>query len=297
MTYKSKISSVIAVSILCLALVMPCLAQRKITPVKSRPATGVVPTAERKKEDDKSHLAEMRDAQGNVVFVDTITGMEWVDSTANEKSKKMIYPRMESLTLGVNVWDPAMRLLGSDYGGFDVSAELSLYNRYKPVFEFGMGASDITPDGQNYTFHTPLSPYFKIGINYNFLFNSNPRYQLYAGIRYGFTPYKYEVKDVTLPPGYWKEQVGFDIPSQSATAGYFEFMAGVRVEMWKNISLGWSVKYHTILHESKSQYGQPMYIPGYGKRGGSFTGSFTISYTIPFYNREELEKEAHPAKH
>ena len=173
MTYKSKISSVIAVSILCLALVMPCLAQRKITPVKSRPATGVVPTAERKKEDDKSHLAEMRDAQGNVVFVDTITGMEWVDSTANEKSKKMIYPRMESLTLGVNVWDPAMRLLGSDYGGFDVSAELSLYNRYKPVIEFGIGASDITPDGQNYTFHTPLSPYFKIGINYNFLFNSN----------------------------------------------------------------------------------------------------------------------------
>lgn len=289
MTLNSKIGRVIAMSIMCLALVAPCLAQRKITPVKSRPATGTVPTSGQKADKEKANLAEMLDAQGNVIFVDTITGQEWVDTTAVETSKKMIYPLMESVTIGVNVWDPVMRLLGSDYGGFDMWAELSLHNRYKPIVEFGLGSSDITPDGQNYTFYTPLSPYFKIGLNYNFLFNSNPRYQLYAGIRYGFTPFKYQVDDVTMAPGYWDDPVSFNIPSQSATAGYFEFMAGVRVDIWKNISLGWSVKYHSILHESKSKYGEPMYIPGYGKRGASFAGSFSISYTLPFGGKETEE--------
>lgn len=274
---------------ICLAIVVPCLAQRKITPVKSQIATGGAPAIEQKEDkgNEKAHLAEMRDAEGNVVFVDTLTGKEWVDTTAVE-NKKMIFPLMESVTVGVNVWDPVMRLLGSDYGGFDVSAELSLYNRFKPVVEFGLGASDITPDGQNYTFHTPLSPYFKLGINYNFLFNSDPRYQLFAGIRYGFTPFKYQVKDVTTDSGYWDDSTSFSIPSQSSIAGYFEFLAGVRVDIWKNIALGWSVRYHSILHESKSEYGLPMYIPGYGKRSGAFTGSFSISYTIPFCDREVI---------
>lgn len=280
-----------AVALVCLALVVPCVAQRKITPVKSAPATGGAPVEKQdSKEKDKTHLAEMRDAQGNIVFVDTITGTEWVDSTAVEKNKKMIYPLLESLSVGVNVWDPVMRLLGQDYGGFDVWAELSLYNRIKPVIEFGLGSSDITPEGQNYTFYTPLSPYFKVGVNYNFLFNSNPRYQLYAGVRYGFTPFKYEVKDVTMSPGYWDDPTSFDIPSQSATAGYFEFLAGVRVDIWKNISLGWTVKYHTLLHESKAPYGEPMYIPGYGKRVGSFAGSFSVSYTLPFKSRKSMDE-------
>lgn len=290
MRLHKKILFPLVLLALCLASAATGQAQRKITPVKTRPATGApVPDNNQNTEDRKANLAEMLDAQGNVVLVDTVTGTEWVDTTATKTDKKMIYPLIESVTVGVNIWDPVMRVLGSDYGGADVWAELSLHNRYKPVVEFGMGSSDITPDGQNYTFHSPLAPYFKIGLNYNFLYNNNPRYQLYAGVRYAFTPFKYQVKNVTMSPGYWDDPTSFDIPEQSTTAGYFEFLAGVRVDIWKNISLGWSVKYHTILHEGAAHYGKPMYIPGYGKRGGSFTGSFSISYTLPLNKKDTAE--------
>ena len=254
--------------------------QRKITPVQPKSVTSAT---QKPKEDAEipSGLAEMKDAQGNIVLVDTITGKEWIDTTNVNKGKGMIYPLFESVTMGVNIWDPVMRLLGQHYGGADIWAELSLHNRYKPVLELGFGSCNDTPDGMNYTFKTKLAPYFRIGMNYNMFYNNNPRYQLIVGVRYGFTPFSYEVTDISVPPGYWGEPSTVSIPSRSTTAGFFELVAGVRVMIAKQISLGWTAKYHTILHEGTHRYGEPMYIPGFGKRGTTFTGSFSISYTLP----------------
>lgn len=267
-------------------------AQRKITPVKpSAGATLETQPQRERKIDPKANLAEMKDAEGNIIFIDTITGKEWVDTTARRGSTKMIYPLMESVTVGLNLWDPAMRLFGQKYGGADVWAELSLHNRYKPVVEFGMSSCDMTPDGQNYTFKSPLAPYFKIGANYNIFYNNNPAYQFLVGVRYGFTPFKYEVSRFTVDDAYWGEQQQLSIPSQSAVAGYFEFLAGVRVMIGKGISLGWNVKYHTLLHESKSGFGESMYIPGYGKRQGSISGSFSISYTLQLPRKEKPKED------
>ena len=47
--------------------------------------------------------------------------------------------------------------------------------------------------------------------------------------------------------------------------------------------------YHSILHESKSAYGNPMYIPGYGKRNGAISGNFSIMYTIPINKKTATE--------
>ena len=278
-----RISIMAATAILAaLCCALPSAAQRKITPVKPAPAATTNPQQQRpvREVDPKANLAEARDAQGNIIFIDTVSGTEWVDTTIR-KSAKMIYPLLESVTVGVNLWDPAMRLLGQDYGGADIWAELSLHNRYKPVVEFGLSSANITPDGKNYTFHSPLAPYFRIGANYNIFYNNNPAYQFLTGVRYGLTFYKYDISEFTLDDPYWGISQQFSIPSQSATTGFFEFVAGVRVMLGKQISLGWMAKYHAILHESKAPYGKPMYIPGYGKRGGAFSASFSISYTLP----------------
>ena len=127
----------------------------------------------------------------------------------------------------------------------------------------------------------PVSPYFKIGLNYNIFYNNSPDYQFNVGVRYGFTPFKWSVTAGTISDGYWQENTAASIPSQSATAGYFEFTAGVKVKIWRWLSMGWTARYHALLHEGKSAFGEPMYIPGYGKRSSHFTGSFSIIYTLP----------------
>ena len=126
-----------------------------------------------------------------------------------------------------------------------------------------------------------MSVYFKIGIDYNFLYNSNPDYKWFVGARYGFAPFKWGLPSATPAPGYWGDLPGFTLPDQSATAGWMEFSVGLRVKLWKNISAGWRLIFHSLIHESKNEHGKPWYIPGYGTRGQSITGSFSLSYTLP----------------
>lgn len=218
---------------------------------------------------------------GFTVYIDTITGDEWVDSTVMPSVPPMKYPLLDGLTLGVNVWDPAMRLFGQKYGLIGFSADISLHNRYFPVVEVGLGQAKNTPAGKNFTFRSPLSVWFKLGMDYNFLYNSNPDYQWFAGVRYGFAPFSWSVDDISLNSGYWDQTSRFSIPSQNYTAGWGELLIGLRVRLFGNISAGWAFRFHTILHESKNPHGKPWYIPGYGSRKGAITGSFTISYTLP----------------
>lgn len=265
--------------LMCVLGIASAGAQRRINPVTPPPSTAGTRKDAKPAEFDKSRLAEMKDAQGNTVLVDTVSGEEYVDTTAMPKVVGNIYPLLHAVTVGVDVWDPVMKILGQQYGGIGFWGELSLHNRFKPVVEFGLSSADISPDGFNYTFKSPMAPYFKIGAGYNVFYNSNPDYQLVFGIRYGFTPYKWHISGQTNA-GYWPSQP-IDIPDQKATAGYFELTAGIKVKIYRGISLGWHIKYHSLIHESKSAYGKPMYIPGYGKRGTPISGGFSIMYTLP----------------
>lgn len=259
-------------------------AQRRITPVN--PAQS---TAKSRPKDDKvdmSRYIEARDDKGNVLLIDSVTGKEFVDSAALKEKDIIKYPLFHEVTVGLNVWDPVMRIMGQKYGVAEAWAELSLHNRYKPIIEVGLGTANATPDDGNYTYKSPLVPYFRIGMNYNFLFKKKPDYQFYAGLRYGFSTFSYELNNVTMAPGYWNEPTVFDIPSQNATVGYLELTCGLKVRIYKNFYMGWALRYHSILHETKNEYGEPWYIPGYGSRESSISGAFSLMYTIPLHKKK-----------
>lgn len=230
-----------------------------------------------------SHV--LRD-DGTILFIDTITGEEWIDSTTLIKLPRMKYPLIMDATVGVDIWNPAMRAFGQKHGLIGFWADVNLHNRYFPTFEFGLGQAKNTPAGMNFSYSSPMSVYFKIGADYNFLYNSNPAYKWFVGVRYGFSPFKWSLPEVNPAPGYWGDTPAFSLPDQNVTAGWFEFQLGLRVKLWKNLSAGWKLIYHTILHETKNVHGDPWYIPGYGTRGGAITGSFSLSYTLPLRGRE-----------
>lgn len=177
------------------AVIMPLSAQRRVTPVTPRePGSTPQITTNLKQQVDSSRLVTTIDAHGNTVMVDTVTGLEFVDSTLLKAPPKMEYPLLHEVIAGVNVWDPIMRALGQKYGLGDVWAELSMHNRYFPFFAVGLGTINETPVDKNFTFKSPVAPYFKIGGSYNFFYNSNPDYRLQMGLRYGFTTYKWSAR-------------------------------------------------------------------------------------------------------
>jgi hypothetical protein len=215
-----------------------------------------------------------------VVLVDTVTGREYHDSLAVEKPR-YVYPRLYGVTVGANFWDIASRLLGADYGLGSVWAELSFHNRFNPYVEVGFGSADHMARDDAFQYKSSVAPFFKLGINYNFLFNSDPRYSVYVGVRGGFSSFSYEIVNGSTSNSYWDETVSVNVPSQSTSAIYGEYLAGVRVNICSNLYLGWEVKFHSVFKEKQADYGRPWYIPGYGTRGSTFAATFSVSYRLP----------------
>lgn len=265
-------------------IVIPAVhGQRRVSPVNT-PATTTQAINQNKAAGDTLDLSKLlryRDDKGNVVLVDTISGTEIIDSTALPVVPPMIYPLVFETSVGVNLWDPLMRAFGQSYGLAGISVDFNMHNRYIPTFEFGLGAADNTPANNNYTYHSPAAPFFKIGMDYNFLYNSNPDYRIFVGVRYGLSPFKWTLRNVTSYVDYWGEPSDIPFPDISATAGYFEFLLGLRVKLVNNISMGWTVRYHSLLHESPRTHGRAWYIPGYGSSTSPLTATLSVFYTLP----------------
>lgn len=243
--------------------------QRRITPVT--PSTNTV-KAPPKGIDDK--VVE------RYLAGDTLSAL----AEARADSLKHVYPRyplLTDVTFGINFLDPVLVLFGQKYGGVDLSATLNLWNRLQPVVEIGAGMAKDTPDDMNYTYRGKLSPYARLGVNYNLRFKSEPRYMVVAGARLGASAFTYDVTGVTVSDGYWNESEKFDLKGMKSHALWAEVLLGLRVQLWHRLSMGWQVKWHKMLSYKHNGYSAPWYVPGYGNRERSLTASFSLYYTLP----------------
>lgn len=200
--------------------------------------------------------------------------------TVKSASPKPVYPLIYSATLGFNFFDGIMKLAGQKHASFDLWASLSLHNWFEPVVEFGIGYADNMPEDGNFHYKGKPSFYGKIGLNYNFLYKSNPDYQVYLGLRGGYSSFRYEITDITINSAYWDQSNNFSILDQKAHALYGEVVGGIKVNLWKGIAMGWSIRYRMKFKSTNGSNSTPWFIPGYGTNS-PLSASFSISYTLP----------------
>lgn len=252
--------------------------KRHITPVKPSTNKTLTPA---KGTDDK--IIE------RYVMGDTLTALEEI----RKDSLKRIYPHYPNLTdvsFGINILDPLLMAFGQKYANLDFSATLNMWNRLQPVFEFGVGWANNSPDDMNFTYKGKISPFVRIGANYNFLFKNDPKYQFYAGLRLGFSYFRYDITNINYHNGYWGEDVPLSIKGESSHVLWGSLVAGMRVHIWQNISAGWQAKYQSVFNYKKNTHSDPWFVPGFGKRDRKFAFGFSIYYTLP------LMRDKWPAK-
>ncbi|MCM1370261.1 MAG: DUF6048 family protein [Candidatus Amulumruptor caecigallinarius] len=185
-----------------------------------------------------------------------------------------VFPLINGYNIGVNFADAILMAFGSGYGSFDVWANMSLHNWIFPTVELGVGFANDTPDKKNFTYKMKPSFYAKIGANYNFLYKSNPDYQVYLGLRAGYSSFTYDITDVTISDGYWGETQQISMEGLKGSCIFGEVLAGLQVKIVKNFSLGWSVRWHFKMHTSSDTPSKPWFVPGYG---GSSPFGFSLS--------------------
>lgn len=200
-----------------------------------------------------------------------------------------VYPLLNGVSVGFNFFDAILMAAGQKYGGFDIWADLSLHNWFFPVIEAGAGFASSTPQDGNFTYTGKPSFYAKIGLNYNFLYKSNPDYQVFLGLRGGFSHFRYDITDITINSPYWDQSNRFSLMDQKATALYGEVLGGIKVKIYKNFSMGWTFRYHFKFHTSGGSNSSPWYIPGYGA-SSPIAATFSLIYTIPFHRSVPVEE-------
>ena len=212
----------------------------------------------------------------------------------NKESEEFV-PLYNGIFLGVDVYGLGARVLGSDFLSSEISVGVNLKNRFIPTFEAGIGTTDTSSEtGTNYK---STSPFFKLGVDYNTMSKKKDKSSfLYVGVRYAFSPIKYDVYSLPLKdpiyggeisnPSFedyiWGGTVPYNHPGQKATVQWFEFLVGVNVQIYRNFHMGWAARMKWRVSESVSEYGNPWMVPGFGKYKSSTLGiTYSLIYKIP----------------
>lgn len=258
----------------------PAFAQGKITPVDPDPTKPQQP------------YLHYYDKHGNPLD-EPVLFLADLDTVTKVKSGP-VYPLLQSVSVGFNFFDAIMKLAGQSYQSYDVWASLSLHNWFEPVVEVGLGFADNHPDEANFRYKGKPSFYAKLGINYNFLYKSNPDYQLFLGLRGGFSSFTYDITDIAIGSSYWDQTNRFSIEGQRASALYGEALLGIKVKLWKGISMGWSFRYHMKFKVKDGSESTPFFIPGYGANS-SVAATFSLIYTLPLSRKKPAPRDPVPA--
>ena len=165
------------------------------------------------------------------------------------------------------------------YYSTEVSAAINISNRFFPVIETGIGHTNMVSQLYDIGYST-RAPYYRIGMDYNMQYeNGKPNY-IYLGGRVGYTDFKYSVNAPALIDPVWGNEVPVQFTDVPCRAIWAEAVGGVRAEIFKNLYMGWSLRYKYPIHKGPITNGGPWYIPGFG---ASSKTAFGATYTVSYY--------------
>ncbi|WP_315546827.1 DUF6048 family protein [Prevotella koreensis] len=204
--------------------------------------------------------------------------------SADAQQQKLIekpdtLPFFRGIAVSADLVGAGMMTLG-DYGQYEGAVRVNLRNRYFPIVEIGYGKTDHTNEITNMRYKTS-APYGRIGIDFNLLKNKDDIYRLYAGVRYAYTSWKYDLEYPVLTDPVWGGTVEYGGKDIKCHYHWAEAVFGVDATIWGPIHLGWSVRYRQRISYDNGMLGNSWYVPGYGKDGNScFGGTFNVILEI-----------------
>lgn len=203
-------------------------------------------------------------------------------------------PFFNGIMIGYDLLGPAYKAYSDDYLTNEISVDFNLKNRIFPSIEIGYGNTDKWSDkGVQYK---TKAPFFRLGADYNFLYKKQKNNHLTLGLRYAFTTFDYDLANLPLKDNTWGDQidnpsiyddiwnnsVNLEKSTLSSSMHWLEFVVGVRTSIYKNLYMGWSLRWKYRLSAKKNEQGDPWYVPGYGIYKDSRIGlSYSIIYRIP----------------
>lgn len=191
---------------------------------------------------------------------------------------------LQGISISTDLFGYAYSIL-EDYISGEIAIEANLGNKYYPIVEIGYGSCDFTDETFGISYKSG-APYYRFGLNYNFSnkIGEVPRKSfIYALGRFCFTRAKYDLSTPPIQDPVWGNEVSLDLTDVNGYYSWAEFGVGVNVKLWKNLRMGWSIRYKARLNQVTGSNSKMWYVPGFGNsRHTTFGGTYSIIYEIPF---------------
>jgi hypothetical protein len=204
-----------------------------------------------------------------------------------QDKKTTISPTKALLLNGITVQTDLASLVSSSLSNgknysMEGALQADLKHKYYPIVELGFaGANKVTTDNANFKTNGLFG---RLGVDINLITqkkDSKPTNNLFlAGVRLGMTSFAYSISNMQITDNYWGGTEIINYPNQLSTKIWFEIVVGVRVEVIKNIYMGWSVRNKNLLSQDIAGKPAPWNIPGFGLNTGTNWG---LNYTLGYH--------------
>jgi hypothetical protein len=185
--------------------------------------------------------------------------------------------------LGTDLSYLGASFLNKNKNQYEFNADMD-FNRFIVTGDYGIGSWDITE--MDYTYKNTGS-YYRVGIDYNFVKPAPENNAIYVGFKYAGTNFNENFSYQLVDPFYGNYTE--EIQDLKRKGMWLEFVAGMKVRIWKGLFLGFTgrLKFASSISSPPSTFNN-FWIPGYGKttKDSQWGLNYQIFYSIPLFKKE-----------
>lgn len=197
------------------------------------------------------------------------------------------------IKVGLEVSGPAIYFSNKDILNTEGYISADINEKISAVF--GGGYLNYKYSQYNYEYYNK-GIFVRAGTDINLLKSEKSMGKYWAGIglRYGLSRFSSEVPSFQQE-NYWGTTT-FSIAKKTNWGHFIEVSPGIRAEIFRNFSMGWTISLRMLLYTSTIKDLRPIYFPGFGSGGKSFsTGlNYFIVWNIPYKKIKVIIKKPVP---
>ena len=200
---------------------------------------------------------------------------------------------INKIRFGFDIFKPIKSSSEGDNLNYEIVGDLQITENLYLAAEYG--SIDRLIEDENINFNSNGS-FLRFGFDYNMFKNwVGMDNAIFVGLRYGSSNFSNKIVsyNVRNSDAYFSNFVDNNyqtIDHSNLTGNWLEIVAGVKVETFNNVYLGFSLRLNKLLSTQKPENFDNLYIPGFNKVTDDNTfGSgfnYTLTYSIPLRKKK-----------
>ena len=200
---------------------------------------------------------------------------------------------INKIRFGFDLLTPIASSSEGDNLNYEIVGDLQLTENIYLAGEYG--SIDKLIEDENINFNS-MGSFLRVGLDYNLFKNwIGMDNSIYVGFRYGNSSFSnkilnYEVRNKDSYFSNLVEDEFETIEYSNLSGNWIEILLGIKVETFKNVYLGLSLRLNKLLSDEKPNNFGNLFIPGFNKVTDENTfGSgfnYTLTYSIPLKKRK-----------